>query len=255
MGSRALERIQGTVPDHVDDNRPRRGVTLPFTFSEPLSMSLKSDQEWMDIVGGGGAPFRFSIHIFLRELCFNLFLPFSYIFVKCFVSHPDVFLWNRQMLFFGFHETLEQESALPRQSLPPDTFCRRALLFLADFARMLRVLGLPAALLLGVAVAVHVQNTRIEEAWISYSYYPEVTLIFVMSLISSVFVCLKWSLFPCSFDNALKRDRVPYRILVNQQLLMQWSPSLSHTLSGETRASLLLLSFLLAMHQVSVRFS
>jgi hypothetical protein len=237
MGTRALERIQGPVPDHVDDNRPRRGGTLPFTFSEPLSVSLKSDQQWMEIVGGGGAPFRFSIHIFLRELCFNLFLPFSYIFVKCFVSHSDVFLWNRQMIFFGFHQTLEQEAALPGHSLPPDTFRRRASLFLADLARMLEVLGLRAALLLGVAVVVYVQNSSVVPSWISYSYYPEVTLMFVMSLIASVFVCLKWALFPCTFDNALKRDRVPYRILVNQQLLRQWSPSLSQTVSGETRVS------------------
>ena len=237
MGTRAPERDQGTAPGHVDDNRPRRGVTLPFHFSEPLSMSLKSDQQWMEIVGGGGAPFRFNIQIFLRELCFNLFLPFSYVFVKCFVSHPDVFLWNRQMVFFGFHETLEQESAFPGHFLPPDTFRRRASLFLADLARMLSVLGLPTALLLGLAVVVYVQNTRVTESWVSYSYYPEVTLLFVMSLISSVFVCLKWSLFPPNFDNALKRDRVPYSILVNQQLLGQWSPSLSRTLSGETRVS------------------
>jgi hypothetical protein len=258
MGTRAPERDQSTVPVLVDNTKPRRGLTLPFTFSEPLNISSRSDQQWMEIVGGGRAPFRFSIRIFLRELCFNFFLPFSYFYVKCCVSRSDVFLWNRQMVFFGFHQTLEQESMFPGQIPPPHTFRRRMSLFLADLLRMLQVLGLRTALLLGVSVVAFAQDTHNSNlSWISYSYYPEVTLTFVMSLITSVFICLKWSLFPCTFDNVLKRERVPYRILRNQQLLTQWSPSLSQTISGENCVLLFhlmeILSFSLAICQVSVK--
>ena len=78
MGNTAPERDQGTAPGHVDDNRPRRGGgTLPFTFSEPLSMSLKSDQQWMEIVGRPSASvFAFSSGSF-ASTCFYLSPMFS----------------------------------------------------------------------------------------------------------------------------------------------------------------------------------
>ena len=216
------------------------GSSDALSFGMP-ALAIRSDEQWMEIVGGGKAPFSMSIGIFMRELCFNLFLPFSIIFVKCFVNRPDIFLWNRQMIFFGFYRTIARDAAAAGTApLPPETRFRRALIFLAEFARMIWVLGLRLALFVGFAAVLYIQEldeNDIEHPWISYSYYPEITLTFVMMLIFIVLICFKWSFFPESFDEFLKRERAPFSILLNQQLMVNWSPSLPQTLSSNARKS------------------
>jgi hypothetical protein len=207
--------------------KQRHSSSLPFCFAS--SKSPESDAKWMEIVGGGRAPFRISFRIFVRELFFHIFFPMSYIFVKCFVANSDAFLWNHQLIFFGFYRAKAQACG---QSFKSDTLWQRTLLFLSELCRMLWILGLPTALLVGVAVVIHVQQLDeegLEHLWIAYSYYPEVTLLFVMYLVKTFLVSLKWALFPDSLDDLLSRERVPQDVLLNQQILTQWSPTLVQT--------------------------
>jgi hypothetical protein len=195
-----------------------------------VDSSSKSDLQWMEIVGGGSAPLCVSFRILFRELLFHLSLPFSYIFIKCF--HPDsgTFLWNHQLIFFGFNEAKARQSG---QIFEHKTRLRRVSLFVVELCRMMWVLGLPTAMLAGVATVVYVQQRaegNMKHDWIAYSYYPEVTLIFVISLIKTFFVSLKWALFPTSFIDLLRRERAPHEVLRNQQCLAQWSPTLVQTL-------------------------
>jgi hypothetical protein len=215
-----------TFPPKAAD-RQRTSTTVPFVM---VDSSSKSDLQWMEIVGGGSAPFRLSFRILFRELLVHLSLPFSYIFIKCF--HPDsgTFLWNHQLIFFGFNDAKARQSGRISEH---KTRLGRASLFVVELCRMMWVLGLPTAMLLGVAVVVYVQQLDerdIKHDWISYSYYPEVTLIFVMSLIKTFFVSLKWALFPSSFIDLLRRERAPHEVLRNQQVLAQLSPTLVQTL-------------------------
>lgn len=212
--------------------KQRQSSPIPLRFAK--SKSPESDAEWMEIVGGGRAPFRISFRIFVRELFFHIFFPLSYIFVKCFVANSDAFLWNHQLIFFGFHRAKAQACG---QSFKSDTLWQRTLLFLSELCRMLWILGLPTALLIGVAVVVQVQQLDeggIEHLWIAYSYYPEVTLLFVMYLVKTFLVSLKWALFPDPFDDLLSRERVPHDVLLNQQILTQWSPTLVQTVWSES---------------------
>jgi hypothetical protein len=231
---------------------------VPFPLSMPPA-ALRTDEQWMEIVGGGRVPFRMSARIFIRELVFNLCLPFSIFFVKCFISNPDVFLWNRQMVFFGFYRALAYDSNATAKTDAPHTFFRRLLVFLAELARMLWILGPRSALMFGFVLVLYIQDLDedgVSHPWVSYSYYPEITLIFVMMLIFTVFICLKWSFFPDSFDDLLKRERVPTSVLLNQQLMANWSPTLSQTLSSTTRAPLAVTDTsltLIAMHSIRFR--
>jgi hypothetical protein len=208
--------------------QPRCRTSLPFHFAD--LMSPKSDMQWMETIGGGRAPFRISFRVFFRELFFHVLLPFSYIFVKCFISNSDAFLWNRQLIFFGFYEAKARQCG---QNFLCDTRWRRGWVFLNELCRMLWTLGMPTAMLMGLIVVMYVQRLDelgIPHLVISYSYYPEFTLLFVMSLIKTFFVSLKWAQFPDSFVDLLRRERVPYDVLVNQQCLAQWSPTLAQTL-------------------------
>jgi hypothetical protein len=198
-----------------------------------------SDVQWMEIISGGQQPCRVSIRIFLRELLFNVFLPFSYIFVKLFLSNADVFLWNRQMVFFGFKKAQALQS---HPTFKADSFFHSASIFVADLGRMLWVLGLRSAVLIMLTIVIYtsrLDDQRIDRSqWLAYNYYTEVSLSFVMSLITTLMICLKWSLFPDAFDELLQKQRIPIVKLLNQQIMMQWSPSITQSLWSKPRARL-----------------
>jgi hypothetical protein len=207
----------------------------------------RSDREWMEIVGGGRKPFRFCFRVFFQEFFFNFFFPYSVIFVKCFVPVSEHFLWNRQLVFFGFYKSVQSEGWLAGPALVADTFPRRALLFASDLGRMLWATGL-RGLLWPLFIMVCYQEFVLDSGRSSssssaadgglpleYDFFAEVVLLWILSQIQATFISIKWAFFPDSFCDALKQERVPQFLLLNQQIMTQWSPTLAQTLCSEAR--------------------
>ena len=218
-------------------------VSMPDIGAPPSSTHAKlwrSDRQWMEIVGGGKKPFRFSLPIFCREFAFNFFFPYSIIFSKCFSPNSEIFLWNRQLLFFGFHASVRKEGWAAGRSLDPEVPPRRASLFALDLGRMLFVVssrGLLWPMFIVVCYQQYFTDRKMFDATVplDYDFFAEVVLLWMMSQIWSLFITVKWAFFPDSFDDVLKRERAPQFILLNQQIMTQWSPNLAQTLCSEAR--------------------
>jgi len=219
-------------------------VSMPEIGAPPSSTPAKlpmSDRQWMEIVGGGKKPFRFSLHIFFREFFFNFFFPYSIIFSKCFSPNSEIFLWNRQLLFFGFHASVRTEGWAVGRSLDPEAPPRPASLFALDLGRMLFVISLRGLLWPMFIIVCYQQYFTARNMYdtalpLEWDFFAEVVLLWMMSQIWSLFVTIKWAFFPDSFYDAIKLKRVPQFILLNQQIMTQWSPNLAQTLCSEARA-------------------